>query len=100
VSQEAVGSLQAGIPLEEGLAKADTVLVLRQDEDTWLQIVLHQGWKRQIKRMCAAVGHPVITLHRSAIGFLTLDELPEGSYRCLTGEEVKCLLRLADQESF
>jgi 23S rRNA pseudouridine2605 synthase len=61
---------------------------------TWLRIVLHEGKKRHIRRLCAAVGHPVRRLIRVRIGPLELGDLPVGEWRYLTGGEVK-RLRLA-----
>jgi 23S rRNA pseudouridine2605 synthase len=56
-----------------------------------LEITVHEGRKRQVKRMCAAVGHPVRRLERVAFGSLKLGELAVGRYRLLTGEEVETL---------
>ena len=58
---------------------------------TWLRIILHEGKKRHIRRMCAALSHPVRRLIRIRIGPLELGDLPVGKWRYLTGEEVKRL---------
>jgi len=55
----------------------------------WLRITLHEGKKRHIRRMCAAVGHPVRRLIRTRIGPLELGDLLVGEWRYLTGGEVK-----------
>jgi 23S rRNA pseudouridine2605 synthase len=57
----------------------------------WLRIVLHEGKKRHIRRMCAALGHPVRRLIRVRIGPLELGDLPVGKWRYLTQGEVKRL---------
>ena len=57
----------------------------------WLRIVLHEGKKRHIRRMCAALGHPVRRLIRIRIGRLKLGDLPVGKWRYLTEGEVKRL---------
>jgi pseudouridine synthase len=57
----------------------------------WLRILLHEGKKRHIRRMCAALGHPVRRLIRTRIGPLELGDLSVGKWRYLTGEEVKRL---------
>jgi 16S rRNA U516 pseudouridylate synthase RsuA-like enzyme len=57
----------------------------------WLRIVLHEGKKRHIRRMCAALGHPVQRLIRIRIGPLELGALPVGKWRRLTEREVKRL---------
>ncbi|WP_376794382.1 pseudouridine synthase [Thermogemmatispora sp.] len=58
---------------------------------TWLELRLHEGRKRQIRRMLASVGHPVIELQRVAIGPLTLGDLAPGSWRPLTRAEIAAL---------
>ena len=57
----------------------------------WLRILLHEGKKRHIRRMCAALGHPVRRLIRIRIGPLKLGDLPAGKWRYLTEKEVKRL---------
>ncbi|MFQ5812568.1 MAG: pseudouridine synthase [Anaerolineae bacterium] len=57
----------------------------------WLRIVLHEGKKRHIRRMCTALGHPVRRLIRVRIGPLGLGDLSVGEWRYLTKEEVKQL---------
>nr|BBH94348.1 hypothetical protein KTA_25470 [Thermogemmatispora argillosa] len=58
---------------------------------TWLELRLHEGRKRQIRRMLASLGHPVIALHRVAIGPLTLGDLAPGAWRPLTRDEIAAL---------
>ena len=53
----------------------------------WLEIVLHEGKNRQVRRMTAAVGHPTLRLVRVAIGHLRLGNLPAGSWRAMTPKE-------------
>jgi len=55
-------------------------------------VVLHEGKKRHIRRLCAALGHPVHRLIRTRIGGVELGNLPVGQWRYLTPEEVKRLL--------
>jgi 23S rRNA pseudouridine2605 synthase len=63
-----------------------------------LELVLHEGRNRQVRRMCEAVGHPVVALHRSGYAGLRLDGLGPGEWRALTGAEVARLRRLVDLE--
>jgi 23S rRNA pseudouridine2457 synthase len=58
---------------------------------TWLEIVLTEGRNRQVRRMCAAVGHDVLELVRVRIGRLSLGDLAPGQWRELSPEEVKTL---------
>jgi pseudouridine synthase len=60
---------------------------------TWLRIVIHEGRKRQVRRMCEAVGHPVRTLVRTRIGDVRIGRLPRGAVRPLTDAEVRSLQR-------
>ncbi len=85
--------LREGILLEDGwTSPAGAEIKSRTGEDSAvLLITLHEGRKRQIKRMCAAIGHPVIHLKRVALGFLTLDGLEKGQYRSLSPGEVEQL---------
>jgi len=87
--------LREGIELEDGFTRPAQVDVLRREAGgTWLRFVIHEGRKRQLRRMCKAVGHPVRRLVRVRIGLLTLGNLPPGQYRHLTTQE-RTLLRKA-----
>ncbi|HSW41941.1 MAG TPA: hypothetical protein VLM76_05495, partial [Patescibacteria group bacterium] len=98
-------ALAAGIPLEEGLARlvslrpatrTETEMLARQLDPppgrslAWYRAILAHGWKRQLRRMFAAVGAPVIRLVRVRVGTLRLD-LPAGQARLLTPAEVRRL---------
>jgi pseudouridine synthase len=56
-----------------------------------LELVIHEGRKRQVKRMCEAVGHPVIALERTGYGPLTLAGVAPGESRALTEQEIEQL---------
>jgi pseudouridine synthase len=56
-----------------------------------VELRIHEGRNRQVRRMCEAVGHPVRRLHRSDFAGLTVDELAPGAWRRLTEEEVAAL---------
>ena len=58
---------------------------------TWLRFGLHEGRKRQIRRMCATIDHPVRRLIRVRIGPIELGDLPPGRYRALTQSELEGL---------
>lgn len=69
------------------------VHLLRQaGDESWLALTIHEGRKRQVRRMLAAVGHPVHQLRRVGIGSLTLKGVPVGKWRCLTAAEVDMLM--------
>ena len=88
--------LREGATLEEGKVSPAKVKLLKQHgENSILDITIHEGKKHQVKRMCSAIGHPVLSLKRVAFAFLTLQGLQLGEYRPLTVEEVNKLKRLA-----
>ena len=87
--------LRSGIVLEEGKTAAAEVTVLRVlPKASWLRIVLHQGWNRQIRRMGEAVAHPVLKITRVAYGPLELGTLRPGAFRPLNPDEVRRLYRM------
>jgi 23S rRNA pseudouridine2457 synthase len=59
---------------------------------SWIEIVLHEGRNRQVRKMTAAVGHPTLRLVRTSITFLTIDGLTPGTYRKLRFDEIERLL--------
>lgn len=92
VSEEELERLRSGVELEDGMtAPAEARLICVSEDESRLDITIHEGRKRQVRRMCATVGHPVVTLHRSRFGPLALGDLPEGSWRMLSGSEVEAL---------
>jgi len=65
----------------------------------WLSLTIHEGHKRQVRRMLAEVGYPVLELVRVGIGSLQLGDVPVGKWRYLTDEEVRGLRGLSEKES-
>ncbi len=61
---------------------------------SWIEIVLHEGRNRQVRKMTAAVGHPTLRLVRTSITFLSIQGLKLGMYREMTPDEIDKLLRL------
>ena len=94
--QESVlNALRTGVQLEEGTTAPAEVDVIRTlPQSSWLKVVLHQGWYRQIKRMCEAVGHAVLKIRRIAYGPLQVGQLTPGAYRHLKRNEIRQLYRL------
>jgi 23S rRNA pseudouridine2605 synthase/16S rRNA pseudouridine516 synthase len=83
-SEAALQKLREGLVLEDGPTRPAGARLLAPSR---VELVLTEGRHHQVKRMLAAVGHPVRTLHREAVGEVSLD-VPEGSYRFLTEIEV------------
>lgn len=92
LTDEALARLQRGIPLEEGLARAVRVAVRSRSRGrSRLSLVLHTGWKRQVRRMCLAVGLEVSRLVRVRMGPLELGRLRPGDFRDLTKKEIAAM---------
>ena len=77
--------------LSRRTAPADVEIVPGRGKNTWLEITVVEGRNRQIKRMCEAVGHPVLRLIRTSFAGIALDDLPAGAWRFLTGAEMQLL---------
>lgn len=96
VSPATVGRLRSGVMLDDGPARAVAARIVRTTgRGTVLELTLHEGRKREVRRMCLAVGHPVRRLVRVRLGPLTLRGLPTGAWRYLTPQEVQALYREA-----
>ena len=90
VGEAAIHALRTGIALADGRTAPARVGRPRPDV---LEITIHEGRKRQVRRMCEAVGHPVRELQRVAFGPLTLGTLRTGAYRLLSAREVAALAK-------
>jgi 23S rRNA pseudouridine2605 synthase len=88
LDEAALRALRTGVELEDGPTAPARARRLGPQE---LELILHEGRKRQVRRMCEAVGHPVTALRRVRFGPLSLGELAPGEYRRLSAAEVKRL---------
>ncbi|WOC31049.1 MULTISPECIES: pseudouridine synthase [Caproicibacterium] len=96
VTEEQLTQLTVGIMIEGRKTAPAQVRVLHQESGrVVLEIVLHEGRNRQIRKMCEAVGLEVARLKRTAIGPLRLSMLQSGEWRYLTPQEVKQLTAAA-----
>jgi pseudouridine synthase len=92
----AITRLQQGVLLPEGRTAPARVKILRAlPGGALLEIGLREGKKRQVRKMCEAVGHPVIELRRTSLAFLTLEGLRPGQHRQLSPDEVRALKKTA-----
>ncbi len=89
VRQAALRALRAGVELDDGKTAPAKVRLLAPDI---LELAIHEGRKRQIRRMCERVGHPVRRLERVAFGPLGLGDLRPGAHRRLSAQEIRRLL--------
>lgn len=93
-SADAIKQLRAGVELEDGMtAPAKVRKVAQEGGNGVLELVLHEGRKRQVKRMCEAVGHRVHQLERISFAGLNGHGLESGKWRYLSEQEVVDLKR-------
>lgn len=84
--------LREGIEIEDGaITSAKVNQIGKREGQTQFKVVIHEGKKRQIRRMFHAIGHDVVHLKRTGIGSLSLGRLPIGKYRLLTLTEIESL---------
>jgi 23S rRNA pseudouridine2605 synthase len=91
VKEPALTALREGVELEDGRTAPARVRRLGTDH---IELTIHEGRKRQVRRMCEAVGHPVKSLERVAFGPLRLGPLEPGDHRQLTFAELERLRSL------
>ena len=92
VTLKEIEELKNGVMIDGKLTKKAKVKILKKDEEkktTRLEITIHEGRNRQVRKMCEAIGKPVLALHRSKIGNIHVKDLKIGTWRYLTKEEVK-----------
>jgi 23S rRNA pseudouridine2605 synthase len=95
LSEESQRELETGVALEDGMTSPAKVEVLaRKRLTTLITLTLHEGRKREVKRMCDAVGNTVKRLTRLSIGGITAEGLEPGEWRYLRDDEVETLRRL------
>ncbi len=95
VQNEEVEKLRQGVQIEDYVTKPAKVKILKTDTEkdiSRLEITIHEGKNRQVRKMCEAVGRKVLALHRSKIGNIGVKDLKLGTWRYLRKEEVKKLV--------
>jgi len=92
----AIGALTAGVELDDGVARAVSArLIDHHGGESLVEVVMHEGRNREVRRMFSALGHEVLRLARVAIGPIRDRDLKPGAWRPLTIEEVRALYRAA-----
>jgi len=95
-SEQSLARLRAGVRLEDGVAAAQTAEVYRRVErNCWLKLIVLEGRAHLIKRLCAAVGHPVQRLFRPSHGGISAEGLKPGELRALSRQEVNTVRQIA-----
>ncbi len=92
ISDNDIKRLEQGVMLNDGITAPAKVKRLRETENnTWLEITIYEGRKRQLRRMLEKLGHPVMRLRRIAIDGIKLGNLKSGQWRYLTHDELRRL---------
>lgn len=92
----ALQKLKEGVRLDDGVARATHATVFQATErNTWIRLVITEGRTHVVKRMCAAIGHPVARLFRPVHAGISAKGLRPGEVRALGGDEIKYLRELA-----
>ncbi len=96
VDNQEVEKLKNGVDIGDFITSKANVKILKIDEEkntSRLQITIHEGKNRQIRRMCEAINKKVLSLHRSKIGDISVKDLKIGTWRYLKKSEIDNLLR-------
>ena len=96
VTKEEVKKLEDGVDIGDFVTNKARIKILKTDEEkniSRLQITIHEGKNRQVRRMCEAIGKKVLSLHRSKIGNISVKDLKLGTWRYLRKSEIENLLK-------
>lgn len=100
INQEALDKLKSGVEIDGGFVTMDSVNVVRlKDQKTELEVTIHEGKNRQIRKMFEAVGFEVIYLKRISIGPINDSSLSRGEWRNLTQAELRMLKDATENKS-
>ena len=92
VQEEAIELFEKGVVIEDYKTAPAKLEILKYiNNDTLINITIHEGKNRQIRKMCDAIGHSILRLKRISIGDLKLGDLSTGHYRHLNKEEIEYL---------
>ena len=94
ITNDEVEILRNGVEVEDYITKPAIVKILKIDKEkdiSRLEITIHEGKNREVRKMCEAVGKKVKALHRTKIGNISVKSLEIGKWRYLTDDEVKNL---------
>lgn len=97
LSEEERKRLEAGVQLDGRLTSPASVLILKAERGVTLaEMTIHEGRKRQVRRMFELVGHPVVRLRRTRVGPVELGDLPRGQWRGLDDDQLSALRQALD----
>ena len=95
ITKEKIEMLRKGLKIEDYTTRPANVKILKTEEErekSRLEITIHEGKNRQVRKMCEAVGHKVLALHRSKIAGIGVKDLPLGEWRYLSKNEINKIL--------
>ena len=95
VKEEELKKLRAGVKIEDYTTSPAKIKEIKYDEKTdktEIEITIHEGKNRQIRKMFEAIGYEVLRLHRSKIGMISVQDMKLGEWRYLKQDEIKNLL--------
>ena len=95
ITEQEIENLRKGVKIENYITKEAKIKVLKIDEkkkQSRLEITIHEGKNRQIRKMCETVGHKVLALHRTKIAGIGVKDIPIGKWRNLSKDEVNKIL--------
>ena len=95
VTKEEIEKLKNGVEIEDYITSKAKVRIMKTDEEknlSRIEITIHEGKNRQVRKMCEAIGRKVVALHRSKIGEFGVKDLKIGSWRYMQAREVQMLL--------
>ncbi|MEW5807794.1 MAG: pseudouridine synthase [Acidobacteriota bacterium] len=95
LSEEDLLKIRKGIVLQEGKTLPVKIRMVKNDDHSWVEMVMSEGKKNQIRRIFRQLNHRVLKLKRTGYAFLTLEGLNPGSFRFLSSEEIDRLRRFA-----
>ena len=90
-----IEKLKNGVDIGDYITKPAQVRIMKIDEEkdiSRIEIIIHEGKNRQVRRMCESIGKKVLALHRSKIGEISVKDLKLGTWRYLNKQEVKTLI--------
>ena len=96
IKNEEVEQLRKGVKIDDYITKPAKVKILKTDIEkniSRLDIVIHEGKNRQVRKMCESVGRKVLALHRSKIGKIGVKDIELGKWRYLKDREIQELLK-------
>lgn len=95
ITNEEIEKLRSGVEIEDYLTRPAKVKILKTDTErniSRIEITIHEGKNRQVRKMCEAIGRNVIALHRSKIGNITVKDLKIGEWRYLNQTEIRTVI--------